>query len=136
MRSKELRELSLQDLNFHARKLGIVGAPLMSKDELIKNIIEYEENPDKETPVEGILERLPDGFGFLRSARYDYISSPDDIYVSPSQIRRFNLRTGDMISGVIRKPKESEKYFALLKINKVNQQDPALLLDRTHFDRL
>ncbi len=83
-----------------------------------------------------MLERLPDGFGFLRSGAYDYVSGPDDIYVSPSQIRRFYLRTGDIVNGVIRKPKEGEKYFALLKINHVNGQNPIQLSDRPHFDRL
>lgn len=136
MREQELREFSLFDLQHQARRLGIVGAVLMSKDELIKNIIEVEQNPDKEFEVEGVLERLPDGFGFLRSSKFDYVSSPDDIYVSPSQIRRFNLRTGDTISGAIRRPKDGEKYFALLKINKVNFQDPANLADRLYFDRL
>ncbi len=75
-------------------------------------------------------------FGFLRSAGFDYVSGPDDIYVSPSQIRRFHLRTGDIVSGVIRKPKDNEKYFALLKVNQVNFEDPATLADRIHFDRL
>ncbi len=136
MRAQELKEMSLNDLHILAKKLGIVGATLLSKADLISKIIEFETNPDKEPEVEGVLEKLPDGFGFLRSARFDYVSGPDDIYVSPSQIRRFNLRTGDMVSGVIRKPKDNEKYFALLKINKVNQQDPALLSDRPMFDRL
>src|SRR5919206_492 len=84
---------------------------LMSKEELVRNILELEQNPDKELEVEGVLEKLPDGFGFLRSSKFDYVSGPDDIYVSPSQIRRFGLRTGDTIAGVIRKPKENEKYF-------------------------
>lgn len=136
MREKELREFGLNDLQNQARRLGVVGSSIMSKDDLIRNIIDLEQNPDKEIEVEGVLERLPDGFGFLRSARFDYVSGPDDIYVSPSQIRRFNLRTGDTISGVIRKPKDGEKYFALLKVNKVNFQDPALLADRLQFDRL
>ncbi len=86
--------------------------------------------------VSGVLEKLPDGFGFLRSAYRDYISGPDDVYVSPSQIRRFGLRTGDLIDGVIRKPKESEKYFALLKIKFINGQDPAISQDRPNFDQL
>lgn len=136
MRDQALRELSLADLYLQARKLGVVGASLMSKETLIQHIIDLEQNPDKELEVVGVLERLPDGFGFLRSAAYDYVSGPDDIYVSPSQIRRFNLRTGDLIAGVIRKPKEGEKYFALLKVNSVNNQDPALLADRPFFDRL
>lgn len=136
MRDQALRSMSLSDLYVLARKLGLVGASLMSKEEIISRIIDLEQNPDKEIEVEGVLEKLPDGFGFLRSAQFDYVSGPDDIYVSPSQIRRFNLRTGDTISGTIRKPKDGEKYFALLKVNKVNFQDPALLMDRPFFDRL
>ena len=136
MRDQALRSMPLSDLLVLARKLGLVGASLLSKEELISRIIDLEQNPDKEIEVEGVLEKLPDGFGFLRSARFDYVSGPDDIYVSPSQIRRFNLRTGDTIAGVIRKPKEGEKYFALLKVNQVNFQDPALLGDRPFFDRL
>jgi transcription termination factor Rho len=136
MRDYDLREFSLTDLQNQARRLGIVGSTIMSKAELIRNITEVEQNPDKELEVEGVLEKLPDGFGFLRSPKFDYVAGPDDIYVSPSQIRRFNLRTGDTVSGVIRKPKDGEKYFALLKINKVNFQDPATLPDRPFFDRL
>lgn len=132
----ELSKLSLADLNQLARKLGLVGASLMSKDTLIRHIKELQDNPDKELAVEGVLEKLPDGFGFLRSAQFDYVSGPDDVYVSPSQIRRFGLRTGDTISGVIRKPKDGEKYFALLKIDKVNFENPQELDDRQIFDRL
>ena len=136
MRDQALREMSLADLNILARRHGITGATLMTKDQLINKIIDLEQNPDKELEVEGVLEKLPDGFGFLRAAQFDYVSGPDDIYVSPSQIRRFNLRTGDTVSGVIRKPKDGEKYFALLKVDKVNFQDPAALADRSYFDRL
>lgn len=136
MNEQELRQLSLPELQMQARRLGVVGTTLMSKDNLIKNIIDLNEHPDKELEVEGLLEKLPDGFGFLRSAKFDYVSGPDDIYVSPSQIRRFNLRTGDTVSGVIRKPKEGEKYFALLKVSQVNFKDPAVLADRIYFDRL
>lgn len=133
---EELKSMSFMELTNFARRLGIVGSTLMPKDELIKKIEYVQENPEAELEVEGVLEKLPDGFGFLRSSKYDYISGPDDIYVSPSQIRRFNLRTGDVISGVIRKPKDGEKYFALLKVNQVNYQDPALLGDRQFFDNL
>lgn len=133
---EELQELSLADLNLIARRLGIIGASLLGKVDIINKIIYMQENQDLEIEVDGVLEKLPDGFGFLRSARFDYISGPDDIYVSPSQIRRFNLRTGDTISGVIRKPKDNEKYFALLKINKVNFSEPAVSGDRLNFDRL
>jgi len=132
----KLEDLSLHDLNLYARRLGIVGAGLLKKPALIKHIKDVEAHPDKEMEVSGVLERLPDGFGFLRSKEYDYVSGPDDVYVSPSQIRRFNLRTGDVVAGVIRKPKEGEKYFALLKVTKVNGDDPAKAGDRIHFDRL
>lgn len=133
---KPLEEMFLVDLNSYARKLGIVGAALMSKQELVEKIKFVELHPDVEMEVNGALEKLPDGFGFLRSSHYDYVSSQDDIYVSPSQIRRFNLRTGDMITGVIRKPKEGEKYYALLQVKSVNGSDPITMGDRPNFDRL
>ena len=133
---KPLEEKSLTELIITARKLGIVGSTLKPRAELIEKIKYFQLNPDIEMEVEGVLEKLPDGFGFLRSAHYDYVSGPDDVYVSPSQIRRFSLRPGDMINGIIRKPKDGEKYFALLKVNKINFQEPAMLIDRPHFDRL
>jgi len=133
---KDLQTASLGELVQRARRFGIVGAGLMKRSGLIKVIEEAASNPDREIEVEGALERLPDGFGFLRSAKYDYVSGPDDIYVSPSQIRRFNLRTGDTIVGVIRKPRDNEKYFALLKVTKVNGEDPIKANDRFYFDRL
>jgi len=136
MRDQALREKGLYELHGYARKLGITGATLMSKEAIIERIIDVEQNPNKELEVEGVLEKMSDGFGFLRSAAFDYVSGPDDIYVSPSQIRRFHLRTGDVVSGVIRKPKDGEKYFALLKVNHVNFEDPATLADRINFDRL
>lgn len=132
----QLHEMSLQELNQYARRFGIVGASLMRKPELIEKIKYAQAHPEAEMAVEGVLEKLPDGFGFLRSPQFDYVSGPDDVYVSPSQIRRFGLRTGDTVTGVIRKPKEGEKYFALLKIDKVNYEDPAKLSDRIPFDRL
>jgi len=133
---KPLDELNLAELNAYAHRLGIIGAGLMDKISLLERIKYIEAHPEIEMEVEGVLEKLPDGFGFLRSPAYDYVSGPDDVYVSPSQIRRFNLRTGDTVTGVIRKPKEGEKYFALLKVNKVNQEDPGLSGDRVFFDRL
>src|ERR1700761_4984182 len=120
MREQALREKNLQELHAQARKLGIVGAALLAKEELIRRIVDYEEHPDREILVEGVLDKLPDGFGFLRSANFDYVSSPDDIYVSPSQVRRFGLRAGDFIAGSMRRPKDNEKYFALLKVTTVN----------------
>jgi transcription termination factor Rho len=131
-----LEEMNLTELNVVARRLGIVGATLMSKINLLERIRYVQAHPEIEIEVEGVLEKLPDGFGFLRSQKFDYVSGPDDIYVSPSQIRRFNLRTGDMVYGAIRKPKDGEKYFALLKVTKVNGEEPAASGDRPHFDRL
>lgn len=131
-----IHELSLGDLNAFSRKLGIIGASLMTKEALIDRIEYVKAHPELEIEVEGVLEKLPDGFGFLRSQNYDYISSPDDIYVSPSQIRRFGLKTGDTLKGVIRKPKDGEKYFALLKVGSVNGKDPLSMIDRIPFERL
>lgn len=136
MREEALENMGLADLHALARKLGVVGATFIKRNELIARIADLEQNPDREIPVEGVLERLPDGFGFLRSAYTDYVSGPDDIYVSPSQIRRFGLRTGDVVAGIIRRPKEGEKYFALLRVDKVNGLDPLTAVDRPMFDRL
>ncbi len=133
---RPIEELTLPELNLFARRYGIIGAGLMAKPALIEKIKYAQEHPELEMEVQGVLEKLPDGFGFLRSAYYDYVSGPDDVYVSPSQIRRFGLRTGDTVTGVIRKPKDGEKYFALLKIKSVNYSDPMQLSDRLHFERL
>ncbi len=133
---RPIEELSLPELNLFARRYGIVGAGLMGKPALIERIKYAQEHPEHEMEVQGVLEKLPDGFGFLRSLHYDYVSGPDDVYVSPSQIRRFGLRTGDTVIGIIRKPKEGEKYFALLKIKSVNYSDPMQMSDRLHFERL
>ena len=135
-KNANLDELTLVDLYQYARILGVIGASLMRKQDLINCIKEIRANPEIEIEVEGVLEKLTDGFGFLRSPKFDYVSSPDDVYVSPSQIRRFNLKTGDTVSGVIRKPKEGEKYFALLKVGKVNFDAPEKTADRVPFDRL
>jgi transcription termination factor Rho len=133
---RPLEDFSLSELVQYARRYGIMGAAVTKKDELLRKVRYAEENPNFEMAVEGVLEKLPDGFGFLRSALYDYVSGPDDIYVSPSQIRRFGLRTGDTIKGEIRKPKEGEKYFALLKVSQVNYAEPMSMIDRSHFDSL
>ncbi len=131
-----LEEMTIQELNQQARRLGIVGSELMKKAELLEKIKFVEARPEMDMKVSGVLEKLPDGFGFLRSAAYDYVSGPDDVYVSPSQIRRFGLRTGDKIDGVIRKPKENEKYFALLKVDGINGTEATTMPDRPQFERL
>lgn len=133
---KDMLEMLTHDLYFTAKRLGIIGSSMMTKDKLIDTILEHQKTPEKSISVSGVLEKLPDGFGFLRFPEYDYISGPDDIYVSPTQIRRLNLRTGDTISGEIRPPKENEKYFALQTIESVNGQDPARTTSRVEFDRL
>jgi transcription termination factor Rho len=133
---KPVTEMNLQELVHYARRSGILGAGFLNKPALLDKIQYIDAHPDLEIEVEGVLEKLPDGFGFLRSAQYDYTSSPDDVYVSPSQIRRFGLRNGDLVSGVIRKLREEERYFALLKVIQVNNEDPMKLVDRPHFDNL
>jgi transcription termination factor Rho len=131
-----LDEMTIQELHQQARRLGIVGAELMRKADLLEKIKFVEARPEMEMKVSGVLEKLPDGFGFLRSAAYDYVSGPDDVYVSPSQIRRFGLRTGDQVDGVIRKPKDNEKYFALLKVDAINGSEATSMPDRPQFERL
>lgn len=136
MAQPTLEEMTIQELNQQARRLGIVGSELMKKSDLLEKIKFVEAHPEMDMKVSGVLEKLPDGFGFLRSAAYDYVSGPDDVYVSPSQIRRFGLRTGDKIDGVIRKPKENEKYFALLKVDGINGTEATTMPDRPQFERL
>lgn len=136
MNQSELSEMQTNELIYYAKRLGIIGSSLLSKDSLIKTIIEYQEKPEVDIFVAGTLEKLPDGFGFLRFSEYDYVSGPDDVYVSPSFIRKYNLRTGDKIYGSIRKPKEGEKYFALQTIEKVNDRIPEETSTRLNFDRL
>ena len=119
-----------------AKELHIDGAAGMRKQELIFALLQAQIEKDGMIFGEGTLEILPDGFGFLRAPNYNYLPGPDDIYVSPSQIRRFNLRTGDTVSGQIRQPKESERYFALLKVEAVNYEDPEVARDKILFDNL
>jgi transcription termination factor Rho len=116
--------------------LNIEGASSMRKQELIFALLQTQAEMSGLIYGEGVLEILPDGFGFLRSQNYNYLPGPDDIYVSPSQIRRFNLRTGDSISGQIRPPKDNERYFALLKVEAVNYEDPDVARDKILFDNL
>ena len=136
MHLAELKQKSIADLNEVARDLKIDGAPNLRKQELIFAILQAQTANNGVVFGEGVLETLPDGFGFLRAPDSNYLPGPDDIYISPSQIRRFNLRTGDTIFGQIRPPKESERYFALLKVEKVNYEDPEVSRDKILFDNL
>jgi len=134
----QLKEKKVSELLTIANSLSVEGASSMRKQELIFAILQAQQASEKEQPIrgEGVLEILPDGFGFLRAPDYNYLPGPDDIYVSPSQIRRFNMRTGDTISGYIRPPKDTERYFALLKVENINGEDPELVRDKILFDNL
>ncbi|MEI7450663.1 MAG: transcription termination factor Rho [Desulfomonile sp.] len=134
----ELKEKKVSELMAIAHSLAVEGAGSMRKQELIFAILQAHQQTEKEAAIkgEGVLETLPDGFGFLRAPDYNYLPGPDDIYVSPSQIRRFNMRTGDTISGYIRPPKDTERYFALLKVEAINREDPEMIRDKVLFDNL
>jgi transcription termination factor Rho len=136
MNLKELKEKKITDLAAIARDLKVEGAAGLRKQDLIFAILNATAEKNGAIFGEGVLEILPDGFGFLRAPDANYLPGPDDMYVSPSQIRRFNLRTGDTVSGQIRPPKEGERYFALLKVSEVNFEDPAVARDKTLFDNL
>jgi transcription termination factor Rho len=132
----ELKEKKISELNHMAKAFKIDGAAGMRKQDLIFALLQAEIEKTGLIFGEGTLEILPDGFGFLRAPNYNYLPGPDDIYVSPSQIRRFNLRTGDTVSGQIRQPKETERYFALLKVEAVNYEDPEVAREKILFDNL
>jgi len=132
----ELKEKNISELTSMAKEFKVEGAAGMRKQELMFALLQSQIEKNGLIYGEGTLEILPDGFGFLRSPDSNYLPGPDDIYVSPSQIRRFNLRTGDTISGQIRQPKESERYFALLKVEAVNYEDPEVARDKILFDNL
>jgi transcription termination factor Rho len=136
MNLSELKHKKINDLAALARDLSVEGAGGMRKQELIFAILQAQVEKNGVISGGGVLEILPDGFGFLRAQDYNYLPGPDDIYVSPSQIRRFNLRTGDTIAGQIRPPKEGERYFALLKVETVNFEDPSVARDKILFDNL
>ena len=136
MNLKELKNSKISELNKLAKKLRVQGAGGMRKSELIFALLQAQTEKDGHIYGEGVLEILPDGFGFLRSPDYNYLPGPDDIYVSPSQIRRFNLKTGDTIAGQVRPPKEGERYFAMLKVEVVNFEDPEVARDKILFDNL
>jgi len=133
---KSLKEKKISDLALIGKNFNIEGAANMRKQELIFAILQAQTEQNGYIYGEGVLETLPDGFGFLRAPDYNYLPGPDDIYVSPSQIRRFNLRTGDIISGHIRPPKEGERYFALLKVESINYEDPEKAREKILFDNL
>ncbi|MDX9758970.1 MAG: transcription termination factor Rho [Bacteroidota bacterium] len=132
----ELKSKRIAELSQIARDLEISGFSDMRKQELIFKILEAQSQKDGMSFSKGVIEVLPDGYGFLRAADYNYLPSPDDIYVSPSQIKKFALRTGDTISGQVRPPKEGERFFALLKVEAVNYDGPEKIRERTLFDNL
>jgi len=136
MNLQELKGKKISELNGLARELNIEGASGMRKQDLIFALLNAQTEQNGMIFGEGVLETLPDGFGFLRAPDYNYLPGPDDIYVSPSQIRRFNLHTGDTVSGQIRPPKEGERYFALLKVEQVNFESPDVARDKIFFDNL
>ncbi len=132
----ELKSKKIVELNSIAKELNIAGYSDLRKQELIFKILEAQTAKDGLTFSKGVLEVLPDGYGFLRSSDYNYLPSPDDIYVSPSQIKKFSLRTGDFVSGQVRPPKEGERFFALLRVEAVNGLEPEGIRERTLFDNL
>ena len=132
----ELKEMNIQKLTQVAKDLAVAGATGMRKQELIFQILRAQTEQSGFIFSEGVLEVLPDGFGFLRAPDYNYLPGPDDIYVSPSQIRKFDLQTGDTVSGQIRPPKEGERYFALIKVEAVNFESPDQARDKLFFENL
>ncbi len=136
MNLEELKRMKINELTQLAKKYNIRGIGGVKKQELIFAILQAAMEKSGQIYGEGTLEILPDGFGFLRAPDYNYLPGPDDIYVSPSQIRRFNLKTGDTISGQVRQPKDSERYFALLKVEAVNYENPELAAETILFDNL
>jgi transcription termination factor Rho len=132
----ELKDMSIQKLTQVAKELNVPGATGMRKQELIFQILKAQTEQSGFIFSEGVLEVLPDGFGFLRAPDYNYLPGPDDIYVSPSQIRKFDLQTGDTVSGQIRPPKEGERYFALIKVEAVNFESPDQARDKLFFENL
>jgi len=136
MNVQELKEMNIRELIAYAERLKIPHIGSLKKQEIIFKILESQSELGIQIFGEGVLERLPDGFGFLRSAKFNYVPGPDDMYVSPVHIKRFGLRTGDVIKGIIRKPKEGEKYFALQRIELINYEPPAHVSTKTVFENL
>jgi len=136
MNIEDLKSKTISELTNIAKDLKIQGHSGLRKQDLIFRILEAKTEKDGLMFGQGVLEILPDGFGFLRAPTYNYLPGPDDIYVSPSQIRKFDMRTGDTISGQIRPPKDSERYFALLKVEAINFENPDKTKDKILFDNL
>src|SRR5271165_4855585 len=130
----KLKEMNITTLTQVAKDLAVMGATGLRKQELIFKILQAQTEKNGLIFSEGVLECLPDGFGFLRAPDYNYLPGPDDIYVSPSQIRKFDLRTGDTVSGQVRPPKDGERYFALIKVEAVNFEDPEVARNKIFFD--
>ena len=128
--------MSISKLTSIAKGMDVPGATGMRKQELIFKVLAAQTEKSGLIFSEGVLETLPDGFGFLRAPEYNYLPGPDDIYVSPSQIRKFDLRTGDTVSGQIRPPKEGERYFALIKVEAINFESPDQAREKVFFDNL
>lgn len=133
----DLQRMNIDQLNAYARKIGLKHLGSMTKSQMVFEIVKVlADRPDEMLYGEGVLEILPDGYGFLRSTNYNYLPSAEDIYVSPAQIRRFDLKKGDTIAGTIRPPKDKEKYFALLKVDRINNKPPEKARERIHFENL
>ena len=133
---KQMKEMSISQLSAVAKELGVENPAGMRRQDLVFSILQHQTEAEGLIFGEGVLEVLPEGFGFLRAPEYNYLPGPDDIYVSPSQIRRFNLHTGDTVSGQIRPPKEGERYFALIKVEAINFEPPEVAMEKVHFDNL
>jgi transcription termination factor Rho len=133
---KQMKEMSISQLSAVAKELGVENPAGMRRQDLVFSILQHQTEAEGLIFGEGVLEVLPEGFGFLRAPEYNYLPGPDDIYVSPSQIRRFNLHTGDTVSGQIRPPKEGERYFALIKVEAINFEPPEVAMEKIHFDNL
>ena len=136
MKLQDLKKKNPEDLISEAEKLGIENPSTLRKQEILFAILKKLAEKNEQISASGVLEVLQDGFGFLRAIESNYLPGPDDIYVSPSQIRRFGLRTGDSVEGEIRAPKEAERYFALLKINNINFDNTEKARNKIAFDNL
>ena len=136
LKLQDLKEKSASELIEFAKENGVENASSLRKQELYFAILQNLADQDIEILGQGVIEVLQDGFGFLRSSDANYLPGPDDLYISPSQIRKFSLRTGDTVEGYIRGPKEGERYFALVKVNLINFEDPKNMRTKVHFDNL